>query len=191
MDNPNEDSRQGTAMICVNNAWGSVCRDDYFDNTDAAVFCSQLQGFVPDGKKQLLIYFLNYFSVFLFSSMAGASENHAAATTTITGPLFLSSLDCTATDKSLLYGCNHDTLGLATCDDGLGLAVVKCFGNDLKCLLANALNIVCLSDADECSLNTDNCSQNCSDTLGSYQCVCYDGYTLDSDQHTCNGEYSL
>ena len=57
MDNPNEDSRQGTAQICVNNAWGSVCRDDYFDNTDAAVFCSQLQGFVPDGKKQLLIYF--------------------------------------------------------------------------------------------------------------------------------------
>ena len=42
-------------------------------------------------------------------------------------------------------------------------------------------------DIDECADNTDNCSQNCSDTLGSYQCVCYDGYTLDSDQHTCNG----
>ena len=33
----------------------------------------------------------------------------------------------------------------------------------------------------------DNCSQNCSDTLGGYNCVCYDGYTLESDQHTCNG----
>lgn len=42
-------------------------------------------------------------------------------------------------------------------------------------------------DIDECSENTDNCSQNCSDTLGSYQCVCYHGYSLDSDQHSCNG----
>ena len=46
-------------------------------------------------------------------------------------------------------------------------------------------------DTDECAENTDNCSQNCSDTLGSYQCVCYDGYTLDSDQHTCNGEHTI
>ena len=44
-----------------------------------------------------------------------------------------------------------------------------------------------LTDIDECREDIDNCSQNCSDTLGSYQCICYDGYTLDSDEHTCNG----
>ena len=39
-------------------------------------------------------------------------------------------------------------------------------------------------DIDECNENTDNCSQNCSNTIGSYQCSCNDGYTLDSHQHT-------
>ena len=48
-NNPEEDSRQGTIQICVNNAWGSVCSDDFFDNTDAAAFCKQLPGFSPDG----------------------------------------------------------------------------------------------------------------------------------------------
>ena len=43
-------------------------------------------------------------------------------------PLFLSSVDCSETDKSLLDDCDHETLGLASCDDGFGLAVVKCLG---------------------------------------------------------------
>ena len=47
------------------------------------------------------------------------------------------------------------------------------------------------TDIDECAENTDNCSQNCTDTLGSYLCVCLDGYTLDPDQHTCNGLYGV
>ena len=90
-------------------------------------------------------------------------------------------------DQSLLYDCSHDEVGLASCDD-FGSAVVKCFSkpkhnNKNVC---NELHVIFI-DIDECAENTDNCSQNCSDTLGSYQCVCYDGYTLDSDQHTCNG----
>ena len=48
--------------------------------------------------------------------------------------------------------------------------------------------VLCIfSDIDECSEDTDNCSQNCNNTIGSYQCFCNDGYTLDTDQHTCNG----
>ncbi|CAI8040121.1 Fibrillin-1, partial [Geodia barretti] len=144
-DNPEEDSRQGTIQICINNAWGSVCNDHFFDSTDAEVFCDQLVGFSTDG----------------------ASELQGTDVTTSSAPLFLSSLDCDEMDQSLLYDCSHDEVGLASCDD-FGSAVVKCF------------------NIDECAENTDNCSQNCSDTLGSYQCVCYDGYTLDSDQHTCN-----
>ena len=50
-DNSGEDSRQGTIQICVNNAWGSVCSDHFFDNTDAAVFCSQLPGFKGSGMR--------------------------------------------------------------------------------------------------------------------------------------------
>ena len=43
------------------------------------------------------------------------------------------------------------------------------------------------SDINECTENTDNCSQLCNNTIGSYQCYCEDGYILDSDEHTCNG----
>ena len=47
---------------------------------------------------------------------------------------------------------------------------------------------VLITDVNECMDNTDNCSQNCINTIGSYYCYCNDGYTLDSDdQHTCNG----
>ena len=48
-DNPEEDSQQGTIQICVNNAWGFICDDDYFDDTDASVFCGQLRGFASTG----------------------------------------------------------------------------------------------------------------------------------------------
>ena len=53
-------------------------------------------------------------------------ESTGIATTS--GPLFLSSVDCHETDQSLLDDCDHETLGLASCDDDFGLAVVKCFG---------------------------------------------------------------
>ena len=43
------------------------------------------------------------------------------------GPLFLSSLQCTDNHESLLYDCSHDQLGVASCGDGFGVAMVKCF----------------------------------------------------------------
>ena len=47
---------------------------------------------------------------------------------------------------------------------------------------------VCISDVNECTEDSDNCAQNCKNTIGSYQCYCSDGYALDSDDlHTCNG----
>ena len=45
------------------------------------------------------------------------------------------------------------------------------------------------SDMDECSDNTDNCSQHCNNTVGSYTCYCDNGYTLNiTDGHTCDGK---
>ena len=43
-----------------------------------------------------------------------------------------------------------------------------------------------LPDIDECE-DTDNCFQNCINTIGSYQCLCDHGYLLDPDGLTCNG----
>ena len=44
------------------------------------------------------------------------------------GPLFISSLDCSDGDRSLINDCSHDQLGLGSCDTDDGLAAAKCFG---------------------------------------------------------------
>ena len=48
-DDVEERSRQGVLQICINNAWGTVCSDNYFDGTDAEVFCDLLVGFNSSG----------------------------------------------------------------------------------------------------------------------------------------------
>ena len=60
----------------------------------------------------------------------GASKVSPSQFETGSAPLFLSSLDCTDDDHSLLNDCIHDRLGQATCDDNSGLAVAKCYGNE-------------------------------------------------------------
>ena len=55
-DDSEEGSRQGILQICINNAWGTVCSDNYFDNTDAEVFCSTLMGFNATGEYTILLY---------------------------------------------------------------------------------------------------------------------------------------
>ena len=45
------------------------------------------------------------------------------------------------------------------------------------------------ADIDECSDDTDNCNQTCTNTEGSFTCGCDDGYYLDSDETTCKGMY--
>ena len=43
------------------------------------------------------------------------------------------------------------------------------------------------ADVDECALNISGCSQNCTNTIGSYFCSCYPGYQLDIGNETCIG----
>ena len=45
-------------------------------------------------------------------------------------------------------------------------------------------------DINECTADTDNCQQMCSNTQGSFSCSCRSGYTLDSNGRTCSGESS-
>ena len=42
-------------------------------------------------------------------------------------------------------------------------------------------------DIDECSNDTDGCSQLCTNTNGSFICRCNRGFVLDVDGATCNG----
>ena len=48
--------------------------------------------------------------------------------------------------------------------------------------------IECLqsSDINECELNHP-CEQECSNNIGSFECVCNPGYTLNADGMTCEG----
>ena len=48
-DDPDEATRKGILQICINNAWGTVCSDDFIDTMDAEVFCEELKGFQRDG----------------------------------------------------------------------------------------------------------------------------------------------
>ena len=43
-------------------------------------------------------------------------------------------------------------------------------------------------DVDECSSQDNNCTQICTNTIGSYQCACDVGYMLDMDGFTCSGK---
>ena len=42
-------------------------------------------------------------------------------------------------------------------------------------------------DIDECSVGTHDCSQTCTNTIGSYICGCNSGYLLETDGTTCRG----
>ena len=48
--------------------------------------------------------------------------------------------------------------------------------------------IVFIPDVDECDPNVSNCMHNCDNTDGSYVCSCNDGFTLNGDGFSCDGE---
>jgi len=45
------------------------------------------------------------------------------------------------------------------------------------------------SDINECAENNGGCEQNCTNSAGSYSCMCGDGYTLSDDGRQCDGEW--
>ena len=43
------------------------------------------------------------------------------------------------------------------------------------------------ADTDECAINNGGCDGSCVNEIGSYYCECGNGYTLNSDGHSCDG----
>ena len=43
------------------------------------------------------------------------------------------------------------------------------------------------SDVDECSLLNGGCHQICTNTIGGFDCSCNEGYTINTDNRTCQG----
>ena len=46
-------------------------------------------------------------------------------------------------------------------------------------------------DTDECTTVPNICSQECNNTIGSYNCSCEEGYVLESDGYNCTGKHSM
>ena len=44
-----------------------------------------------------------------------------------------------------------------------------------------------LSDINECNRSNGGCGHNCTNTEGSFECTCRDGYLLDGDGKSCSG----
>ena len=106
------------------------------------------------------------------------------------------------------HGCSHgcqNTVGSyqCTCPNGYSLSSNQrtCQGNSvifsmimrifniplvLITIIINKSHSFSISDDNECSGN-HGCSHGCQNTAGSYQCTCPSGYSLASNQRTCQG----
>ena len=46
-----------------------------------------------------------------------------------------------------------------------------------------------LTDIDECAVNNGGCEAICVNTVGSFQCKCHEGQTLESNKRNCSSEF--
>lgn len=95
-------SIEGRVEVCINNAWGTICKDSYIDRVDAEVMCGQLGGFL-------------------------LQESVVTSTTSPgVGPIFLDRIDCSEDDNTIL-DCSLNTFVDQSCDHSRDVGI-KCIG---------------------------------------------------------------
>ena len=53
-------------------------------------------------------------------------------------------------------------------------------------------SVICFNvDINECDTDNGGCNQTCTNTHGSFQCSCEEGFTLAADKLDCDGEFDL
>ena len=97
---------EGRVEVCINNAWGTICRDSFFSPIDAGVVCGQLGG-----------YFTNNSEI-----IDGESGS---------GPIFLERLECSQEDTTILDCPRFSPLGLVNCDHSLDVSI-RCTGKSRR-----------------------------------------------------------
>ena len=50
-----------------------------------------------------------------------------------------------------------------------------------------ATDFLSFPDINECAESNGGCEQNCTNSVGSYSCLCGDGYNLSDDGRQCDG----
>ena len=89
-------------------------------------------------------------------------------------------------------GCEHictntQSSFYCSCQNGYELLHhLFCSGISITCNYDNSGDTI--SDINECE--TNECDQDCVNTLGSYYCTCREGFSLSLDNYTCNGLYT-
>lgn len=106
-----------------------------------------------------------------------------------TGPIFLERYDCNEDDARFL-DCAERPIGVHTCDHSND-AGVKCIGQVFRCL-ENACNDVFIgADFNECTIDNGGCEQMCVNQVAArVQCLCFGGFTLDSNGINCTGMHN-
>ena len=111
-------------------------------------------------------------------------------------PFVLHSLDineCSLNSGGCDQLCNN-TIGSFQCSCNSGYTLSfdgrTCSGRIAVAMCQSEMSIPFVLhslDINECSLNSGGCDQLCNNTIGSFQCSCNSGYTLNGDGITCSG----
>ena len=127
-DNLQLGTRDGRVEICVNNAWGTICRTA-FGIPDAQVACYELGGFHREGKAKFSV---KYYTIISMIILCGCEYYTGAVVLSAvpgsgSGPIFLDQLNCNGTEGTLLECVAFTGLGLSTCDHSQDVGV-RCRG---------------------------------------------------------------
>lgn len=115
VDDTTMNTTTGRIEICLNNAWGTICRNE-FGIPDAQVACNQIAGYQSEGNLHYHSQALTFMSLIFFYKGVDIITMPQMSTVA-EGPIFLDRLRCDGTESSLL-DCRLGLrgIGLTTCD---------------------------------------------------------------------------
>ena len=72
-----------------------------------------------------------------------------------------------------------------------GELIMKLSNNVISCIrrMSGNQQEFFSADIDECLVNNGGCAHFCTNTIGSFECSCYQGHQLAEDGFTCFGMY--
>ena len=152
---------EGRVEICFNRAWGTVC-DEGFGNPEASIICNELDNRFD---------YAHSTSKPLRGGVFGEGN----------GPIFIDNIGC---DPNIMYFSQCSIIGLRgfhECDHSQD-AGVSCEGRHIIILLLCFGELASSSDVDEClsdvlNICDDPSRANCTNTIGSFECFCKEGFS--------------
>jgi hypothetical protein len=83
-------------------------------------------------------------------------------------------------------GTEVSTLTIESVSPGMNLTEIQCWQNMFESVVTSESATLIVLDIDECANSSwHNCSQQCRNTIGSYECSCFSGYQLGEDGFSC------